>query len=427
MTMELAESKATYAAYFEQAAGDNPICKAALERFLSAGFPTHHDEEWKYTSLRHLGERGDFRLLGAISEPAVEQGDHNVIRVIDGVVVSISQGLADCKGLSITVDHDPSTWNTVATFDGKLGSTNDPRFLDLNTALCPVCITLKAEPGAVIEDLIRIELAVTESTGIAMVMPRIRILAGQNAQLRVMESYSSVGATLTNAVTEVELARDAMLEHTRYQDESLEATHIGQVWVHQEANSTYLSTNIQFGSAIGRCDINVYINGEHTETWLNGTYVGKGDQILDNHTRIDHALPNCHSFEVYKGILDDKSTGVFNGKIFVYEDAQKTDAKQTNQALLLSPTANINTKPQLEIFADDVKCTHGATVGQLRDDAMFYLRSRGIPRSEATNILVYAFAAEVIERITDAELRDQLEARLFAKLNGTENSATSGA
>lgn len=427
MTMELAESKATYAAYFEQAAGDHSICKAALERFLSAGFPTHHDEEWKYTSLRHLGESGDFRLLGAISEPAIEPGDHHVIKVVDGVVASISQSLADSKGLSITVDHDPSTWNTVATFDGKLGSTNDPRFLDLNTALSPVCITLRAEPGTVIEDLIRIELAVTEATGNAMVMPRIRILVGQNAQLRVIESYTSVGATLTNAVTEVELARDAMLEHTRYQDESLEATHIGQVWVHQEANSTYLSTNIQFGSAIGRCDINVYINGEHTETWLNGTYVGKGEQILDNHTRIDHALPNCHSFEVYKGILDDKSTGVFNGKIFVYEDAQKTDAKQTNQALLLSPTANINTKPQLEIFADDVKCTHGATVGQLRDDALFYLRSRGIPRSEATNILVYAFAAEVIERITDAELREQLEARLFTKLNGTENSATSGA
>lgn len=427
MTMELAESKAIYAAALEQSVGNHPLCKAALERFLSVGFPTHHDEEWKYTSLRHLGERAGFQLLGACRESVIEPGDHHVIKIIDGTVTSVSQSLAVCKGLTIIVDHDPTAWNTVSTFDGKLGSTNDPRFLDLNTALSPVCLTFKVDPGTVIEDLIRVDLTVTESNERSMIMPRIRMVVGQNAQLRVIESYTSVGATLTNAVTEVELARDARLEHTRYQDESLEATHIGQVWVHQEASSTYLSTNIQFGSAIGRCDINVYINGEHTETWLNGTYVGKGDQILDNHTRIDHALPNCHSFEVYKGILDDTSTGVFNGKIFVYEDAQKTDAKQTNQALLLSPTANINTKPQLEIFADDVKCTHGATVGQLRDDAMFYLRSRGIPRSEATNILVYAFAAEVIERVTDVELREQLEARLFTKLNGVENSTPSGA
>jgi len=140
--------------------------------------------------------------------------------------------------------------------------------------------------------------------------------------------------------------------------------------------------------------------------------------LADNHTRIDHAKPNCNSFEVYKGILTDKGQGVFNGKIFVYEDAQKTDAKQTNQAILLSPTASIETKPQLEIFADDVKCTHGATVGQIKKDAKFYLRSRGIPDKEAEALLVYAFAAEVIEKITIEGVADSLEKVLFNKLNG---------
>ncbi len=149
---------------------------------------------------------------------------------------------------------------------------------------------------------------------------------------------------------------------------------------------------------------------------MDGIYVGKGEQTLDTHTRLDHAVPNCNSFEVYKGVLDDKSSGVFNGKIFVYEDAQKTDAKQTNQALLLSGEATIDTKPQLEIFADDVKCTHGATIGQLRDDALFYLRARGIPETEARSLLVYAFAAEVLERIEIEGLKQELEASLYEKL-----------
>ena len=170
-----------------------------------------------------------------------------------------------------------------------------------------------------------------------------------------------------------------------------------------------------------RHDVNAWLGGEHTETWLNGAAVGARNEVVDNHTRIDHAMPNCHSFETYKSILDDEATGVFNGKIFVYEDAQKTDAKQTNQGLLLSAKATFNTKPQLEIFADDVKCTHGATVGQLRDDALFYLRARGVPKAQAEAMLVYAFAAEVFEKVTVTDAKDALEALLFKRL-GTEEA-----
>ena len=173
-----------------------------------------------------------------------------------------------------------------------------------------------------------------------------------------------------------------------------------------------------FGGAIARTDQEIWLGGRHIVTRLDGVVVARGGQLIDNHTRLDHAMPNCNSFEVYKQIVDDEATVVFNGKIFVHQDAQKTDAVQNNAALLLSPKATIDSKPQLEIFADDVKCTHGATVGRIEDTPLFYLRSRGIPIEQATGILVYAFAAEVLELISIPEVRDRLEARLFEKLGG---------
>jgi Fe-S cluster assembly protein SufD len=242
------------------------------------------------------------------------------------------------------------------------------------------------------------------------------VLEGQ-AEAKVVESYVSLGGqVLVDAVTEIVLGPGARLEHVRVQDESLESWHVSTVAVDQARDSVYTSTSASFGASVARNEINVWSGGENAETWLNGMYVGTGTQVLDTHTRIDHAVPHCNSFEVYKGILDERAEGVFNGKIFVYEDAQKTDAKQTNQAILLSPEASVNTKPQLEIFADDVKCTHGATVGQIAQEAKFYMQSRGIPAEEAQALLVYAFAAEVLEKITIEAVREALEARLFAKL-----------
>ncbi len=243
------------------------------------------------------------------------------------------------------------------------------------------------------------------------------MVLGEGAQARLVESYVGLGgAAFVSPVTEVVLGRGAILEHTRFQQEDLETVHIATTAAHQAADSTFTHNNVNFGGRIARNDVNVWLDGEHTETSLNAANVGTGEQVIDNHTRIDHAKPNCHSFEVYKTILRDRATGVFNGKIFVYEDGQKTDAKQTNQAILLSPTAAMNTKPQLEIFADDVKCTHGATIGQLREDALFYLRARGVPKAEAESLLVYAFAAEVLEKIQVEAVREALERVLFEKL-----------
>ena len=243
------------------------------------------------------------------------------------------------------------------------------------------------------------------------------IVLEDGATAKVIESYVGLdGVYFNNAVTEVVLGRDAVLEHNRVVAETSDSVHVGNLAIHQEASSVYTSNSFVLGGKIARNDVNVWHAGAHIETWLNGAFVITDGQVVDNHTRIDHAFPDCRSFEVYKHVIRDQSTGIFNGKIFVYEDAQRTDAKQTNQALLLSSNATMNTKPQLEIFADDVKCTHGATIGQLSEDSMFYLRARGIPKAEAQALLVYAFAGEVINKVTVPDLRAALEAAVYEKL-----------
>lgn len=393
---------------------------AAFQRYAERGLPTHKDEEWKYTSLRLLAETGfearplanpDASLLEGI--PGLSEGLRlvfwNGAYSADLSKASLPEGVT----FKTLADELPAEFGRIASFEGKLGSTNDNRFVDLNSALFRDGVWLDIAPGTMVEEPIQVVFLSTEG---ALNFPRLFVRTGKNAQAKIVEFHAGRGAYATVPVAEVELDSDAMLEHTRLQYDSAEAFHIGAIFANQAGNSTYTSNCVQFGGRIGRIDANVWVGGEHAETWLNGAYVGIGEQHLDNHTRIDHAVPNCHSFEVYKGILSDRSNGVFNGKIFVYKDAQKTDAKQTNQALLLSPTATVDTKPQLEIFADDVKCTHGATVGQLREDAMFYLRSRGLPYGEARNLLVYAFVAEVLEKISVDHVREAFEARLFDKL-----------
>lgn len=393
---------------------------AAFALYASRGLPTHKDEEWKYTSLRLLAEAAfaahpeaplDSSLLDGI--PGLGKGPRLVFWNGDFAPELSDASPASGVTFRTLATEVPKDLGRIASFEGKLGSTNDSRFVDLNAALYRDGVWLEIAEGAVVEKPIQVVFLSSET---ALNFPRLFIRAGKNAQAKIVEFHAGRGAYATFPVAEVDLAADAMIEHTRLQYDSAEAFHIGTLFANQADTSTYTSNSVQFGGRIGRIDANVWVGGEHAETWLNGAYVGIGEQHLDNHTRIDHAVPNCHSFEVYKGILADRSNGVFNGKIFVYKDAQKTDAKQTNQALLLSPTATVDTKPQLEIFADDVKCTHGATVGQLREDAMFYLRSRGLPYGEARNLLVYAFVAEVLEKISVESVREAFEARLFDKL-----------
>lgn len=234
-----------------------------------------------------------------------------------------------------------------------------------------------------------------------------------------METYvGHAGNTyLTNAVTEIVVGEGTVVEHDKLQLESLYAFHIGSTHVHMHQNSTLTSNSIALGGSLVRNNVTALLAGEGIECTLNGLSLSTGRQLIDNHTTIDHASPNCTSHELYKAILDGKSRGVFNGKIYVRKDAQKTDAKQTNKTLVLSDEAAIDTKPQLEIFADDVKCTHGATVGQLDEEQVFYLRSRGIGEVDARDLLTFAFLSDIINRVHVAPLREQLESMIHARLH----------
>jgi Fe-S cluster assembly protein SufD len=261
-------------------------------------------------------------------------------------------------------------------------------------------------------------LTTADAEGVA-IHPRNLIVVERGARAAVIESYVTLvpdGLYWTNPVTEVAAAAGSWLEHTRIQRESERAYHVGLTQVNQQRDSHYRSFSMAMGAALARHNLHVRLNDENIETLMYGLYLTRGDQVVDNHTAIFHDQPNCRSWEVYKGVLDGRSRAVFNGKVLVQPAAQKTDAKQTNRNLLLSDLAKVDTKPQLEIFADDVKCTHGATVGRLDDTALFYARSRGIPQDSAERLLTYAFAAEVIEEVALEPVRDELDRLVLDRL-----------
>ena len=270
-------------------------------------------------------------------------------------------------------------------------------------------------PRFVEKELVYLIYVTTGTKPNTVTHPRTLIIAQRDSQIRVIEHFVSLGAStvFTNSVTEIVLEEAARVEHCKVQDESLNTYHIATIQTQQARSSNLLSHSISIGGAITRNNLNCVLDGEGIEATLNGLYVGRESQIVDHHTSIYHNKPNCNSHEFYHGILDGKSQGVFNGKIFVRPEAQKTDAKQTNRNLLLSDEATVDTKPQLEIFADDVKCTHGATIGQLDPESIFYLRSRGIGLEVARKMLLHAFASEIVNRISIEPLRDQLDSKLF--------------
>ena len=248
--------------------------------------------------------------------------------------------------------------------------------------------------------------------------PRNLILVECNSQVTLVESYVGLreGVYFTNAVTEIVAAENAVVDHYKLHHESKKAFHIATMQVHQDRSSSVRTFNATLGGALTRNEVNVVLDGEGADCALEGLYLISGRQHVDNHTRLEHAKPNCDSREIYKGILDEKASGVFHGRIVVLPGAQKTDSKQTNNNLLLSDEALINTKPQLEIYANDVKCTHGATIGQLDQNALFYMRSRGIDKTTARSLLIYAFANQVVSRIKVEAVRNELDNYLFSWL-----------
>jgi Fe-S cluster assembly protein SufD len=386
---------------FERArSGDRPalvrLRHEAIERFGALGFPTLEDEDWRFTPLAAL-TKTPFGL-GPSGGPV-----HCGTPRPDGVIIcSLAEALAGYPGL-------------VEPHLARYADFEEHAFTALNTAFLGDGTFVYVPPEKVIAEPIEMSYITAGSDAPLVRHRRVLLVAGRNSQVTVCERFNGPprSAYFTNVVTEIVLDEGAILDHYKVQQEGDGAFHVATTQVQMGRSSNFSSHNLTFGGRLTRNDVNAVLDGEGCECTLNGLYVGTGEQLIDNHTRIDHAKPHCASHELYKGILDGKSRGVFAGRIYVHQDAQKTDAKQTNQTLLLSDDAVIDTKPQLEIFADDVKCTHGATVGQLDAEALFYLRTRGIGRDEARALLTFAFANDIVGRIKIASLCDELERLLF--------------
>ncbi|MFP2931236.1 Fe-S cluster assembly protein SufD, partial [Pyxidicoccus sp. 3LG] len=302
---------------------------------------------------------------------------------------------------------------------GQRALAGEHAFTALNAALLEEGALLRLAPGTVSEEPVQL---VFLSRGDAPVLasPRILVLAGESSEATLVETYAGAGtgASFTNAVTEVTLEDNASLHHYKLQAEADSAVHVAGLHARQGRDSRFASHAFSFGGVLARNEVHSAFAGEGGDATLNGLYVGRGSQHLDNRTALDHAVPRCTSRELYKGVLDDRSRGTFHGLIRVRPDAQRTDSRQQNRNLLLSESAQADARPQLEILADDVKCAHGAAVGRLDAQALFYLRSRGIPRAEAEWLLTFAFAREVVEAVPQAAVRARVEGLLARKLPG---------
>jgi len=367
--------------------------KAAFQRFTELGFPTTHDEEWRFTNVAPIA-RAAFRAGSA---------DKLLVKPKEVEELDVDEVEAHLARYAVVGQNPFAALNTA--------------FLDQGSAT-----VLRVPRGAVIDEPIEITHHVANDRGgdpqlsSLAVHPRVLILVGANAQCAIIETNQGEGRYLTNAVTEIVAAEGSIVDHYKVQRESPEAFHIATTQVQLGRNANFSSHSISLGGALVRNDVGAVLS-EGTEAMLNGLYIVNGTQHIDNHTVIDHAKPHGTSHELYKGILDGKAGAVFNGRILVRKDAQKTDSKQTNKNLVLSDEAVINTKPELQILADDVRCTHGATIGQLDAESLFYLQSRGIGKNEARSLLTYAFAQDIVDRIKVPSLKDSLERMLFEKFH----------
>jgi len=410
------------------------IRKAAIQCFAELGFPSTRIEDWKYTNVAPIAkidfepaQREPGRVSGADIARSPFVGPDSIRLVfVDG---RFSEELSSLEALpqgtavgSLTQELENGN-ATLQAHLSRYADYNEHAFTALNTAFIEDGAFIEIQKGVVVEKPIHL-LFVSTTGGEARVShPRNLIVAGRESQAIIIEDYMGLGEAVyfTNAVTEIVAGESAIIEHYKVQHESDEAFHIATLQVHQERSSNFVSHSISFGGALVRNDFNSVLDGEGAECTLNGLYFSDGRQHVDNHTLIDHAKPHCTSRELYKGILDGKSEAVFNGAVIVRKDAQKSDARQSNKNLLLSKDATINTKPQLEIFADDVKCTHGATIGQIDHEAIFYLRSRGIAAETAHLMLTAAFAQDILNRMKAGTIRAQIEEALSARLRFKED------
>ncbi len=400
--------------------------RLAIERLSVLGFPTTKHEDYKYTNLSPLS-KAPFAWPQDFGPDFPDEPD--LTRVNYGTEEESRHIFMNGRAHSAWFpDDDP-----VTTIGGALHYSPDElaghltRYADIenhaltafNTAFFYDGAFIRIPEKKVIEDPIHIIFISAGEPG-TISHPRTMIYAGRESQASVIESYISLtdGAYWTNAVTEIVAEEGARIDHFKAQQESLEAYHTGMIDMLAERNAYISTISLSFGGKLTRNDVNIKLEGEGAECALDGLFVVGGKQHVDHHTTIDHAAPHCNSHQLYKGVLDGESGGVFNGKIIVRKDAQKTDAIQNNNNLLLSRKAEIDTKPQLQIDANDVRCTHGATIGQLSKEALFYVRARGIAETQARSLLTYAFAADVLERVSIEPLKEYFEQELLERFAG---------
>jgi Fe-S cluster assembly protein SufD len=413
-----------------------PLREAAMARFAERGFPTTRDEAWRYTSVAPIAA-GRFdpdtpARPGAVTPDLFQQltfepWECTHVVFLNGrfarelsKIGTLPAGVR-FKSLEDALDRDREL---VEPHLGRCAAFADQPFADLNTAFLRDGIFLYVPKGMAIEEEIHLLYVTTSNGTAALAYPRNLIVVEEGARLTLVESYAGIGGDvyLTNAVTEVSVGAGASVDHYRLQRESTAAYHVGVLGARVGRDARFASNSIALGGRLVRQDVSALLDGEGADCTLNGLYVTSGEQHVDNHTVIDHARPHGTSRELYKGILDGRSRGVFDGTIIVRPDAQKSDARQTNKNLLLSEEALADSKPTLIIEADDVKCNHGATIGQLDENALFYLRSRGLGREMARNLITHAFAGDIVSRIGVPAVRAGLDCLLFTRLPGRHGS-----
>jgi len=407
-----------------------PLRKAGMARFAELGFPTVHDEDWRFTNLVPLARLPFKPVLDSADDSAARAvlekyifanlpgsrlvfvNGHfhaalsSVSKLPDGVKVA-------SLAAALTTDSafiEKQLGQSALTDNNSFAALNQAFFLDGGFVHIPANQT--------VEEPIQLIFVCTAKHSGDTIQPRNLIVAGAGSKATIIESYLAAddAAYFTNAVTEIVAGGHAALEHVKFQDEALTAFHLATIAGHLGRTSNVSVHSFALGAKLSRNNIRTKLAGEGLECILNGLYLTRGEQLADHHMIVEHAQPHCASHEYFNGILDDKSKGVFHGRIYVHPVAQKTDAKQTNKNLLLSDDATADTKPQLEIYADDVKCTHGATVGQLNEEAIFYLRSRGLSENTARRMLIHAFAGEIIARVKHDAVRAELDKAVWDRL-----------
>ncbi|MET3114951.1 Fe-S cluster assembly protein SufD [Pedobacter sp. CG_S7] len=403
--------------------GNAQLRDQAMESFCKQGIPTRKHEEYKYTHVDlMLKEEFYFSANKNCSDEQIEhlkflKGAYVAI-IENGVFIDGSSNLQNLpKGLTICSLAVAAKENLTVfeKYYAKNADVYADAFIALNTAMAKDGVFIHITKNAIIEKPIHI-IHISTAFENTFINPRNLIVIDENAQAKIIESFEtldSTARTFSNALTEIVINKSAIVDHYKIQDENDLGYLVNTTQIIQKKQSVFSTHTFMLSGSLVRNNLTLVLDDEHIESHLNGLYLTAGNQVVDNHTVVDHRKPNCNSNELYKGIIDGKSIATFNGKIFVRKDAQKTNAFQSNKNILLSETGTINTKPQLEIYADDVKCSHGTSTGKLDKDKIFYLRARGLSTESAKKLLMHAFASEVVDTVKIEPLREYIEGKIF--------------